>query len=132
MCPPIFPLPREFSDLEYSTLALSKLKGISICSLNIHSLVLKYDCISSLLSKTNIDCLCLNESYLNNSIMDEELAIPHYNLYRMDRTKESGKLSGGGLAIYVRDQYDFEIIEGSTACLPHIESTWLKLSLKNT
>ena len=99
MCPPIFPTPEELTALDYSTISLSKLKGISICSLNICSLVLKHDSISILLQKSKIDCLCLNESYLNSSILDEELTVPNYNLFRLDRTRESGKLSGGGLAI---------------------------------
>ena len=93
---PIFPTVEELSDLDYCTAALSKLKGISFCSLNIRSLYKNYDSIRAMLYRSEIDCLLLNETFLNASLLDEELEIPGYRFIRFDRTAESGKKSRGG------------------------------------
>ena len=69
---------------------------------------------------------------MNDSISTNEVHIPNYTFIRLARTKESGKSCGGGLGIYIRDHYEIKHVETSTACLPHFESSWLKLSLKNT
>ena len=126
----IFLTDKELDDIDYTTLSLSNLKGISFCSLNIHSLSLKYDSIKLLRERSKIGRLMLNETYLNDSILDNELMLPNYQLYRYDRAKESGKLCSGGIAIYVNKQYTFQYIEDSFECNPSIETFWLKLSLK--
>ncbi len=79
-----------------------------------------------------MDCLILNETFLNGSITDDELFIPDYNFFRFDRNENSGKFGGGGLIVYVHDKYDFDLIVDSETCTPFIESMWLKLSLLNT
>ena len=53
-------------------------------------------------------------------------------MYRFDRTSESGKLAGGGLALYIRDHYDFSLVDNSFICSPDIEMVWIKLSLKSS
>ncbi len=129
---PVFPTAEEITDFDYCSAALSKLKGITFCCLNIRSLTKHYDSIKTLLNRTKVDCLILNETFLNDSINDYELEIPDYDLYRFDRNANSGKFGGGGVAIYAHNKYDFTCIEASKSCTPHSENFWLQLSLPNT
>ena len=77
MCfPNVIPVIEETSDLDYCTAALSKLKSISFGCLDIHSLVRKYDSIRAILERAKVDCLILNETFLDDSVNDSELHIP--------------------------------------------------------
>ena len=128
----IFPTVEELSDLDYCTASLSKLRGVTFCCLNVRSLTRHYDSIKLMLMRSEIDCLILNETFLNNSISTLELNVPNYNIYRFDRTPASGKTCGGGVLAYVHNKYDFSLIENSELCTPAIESLWFKLELKCT
>ena len=118
----VFPTVEELSDLDYCTSSLSKLKGVTFSCLNIRSLTRHIDSIKSMLSRSKVDCLILNETFLNNSILDPELEIPDYKIYRFDRTATSGKSCGDGVLAYVHTKYDFSFIENSKLCTPSIES----------
>ena len=91
-----------------SSTDIKKLRGISFGSLNIHSLTRKIDEIKFLLKETGLKVLALNESWLNNSISDCELEIPHYQFFRFDRDLGSGRRGGGGLITYTNTKYNFE------------------------
>ena len=91
---PVFPTAEEISDYDYCTAALSKLKGITFSCLNVRSLTKHFDSIKTLLIRTNLDFLILNETFLNDSIEDNELSIPNYNFFRFDRNQNSGKFGG--------------------------------------
>ena len=80
---------------------LSLLKGIKIGSLNVRSVFKNLDELSVLLSQSGLDILLLQETFLNTSVADHFIEIDNYILHRCDRTKESGKSSGGGLCAYV-------------------------------
>ena len=54
--------------------------------------------LSDLASETNAPFICLTETHLNPDILDAEVSINGYNLYRSDRNNRSH----GGVAIYVR------------------------------
>ena len=88
----VFPTVEELTDMDYCTRSLSKLKGVTFCSLNIRSLYKNFDSLKQLLNRADVDCLILNETYLNSSI----LYIPGYEFIRFDRTEASGKKCGGG------------------------------------
>ena len=47
--------------------------------------------------------LFLNETWLDDSFLDSEQAIPGYNLIRQDRNR-----FGGGLAVYVDEELKFK------------------------
>ena len=86
-----FPLTETASELDYCIKSLKNLKGISIASLNICHLLPKIDNIKHILDKSDLDILCLCETFLDNNVVDEELQVPGYNFYRQDRTAASGK-----------------------------------------
>ena len=82
-----------------------------------------------LLQESDLDCLCIQESFLNHSILDHEINIDGYRTWRFDRTEESGKHGGGGLVMYTNCDREFMEVPNSALCTPHLEVAWLKLSL---
>ena len=72
-----------------------KNKGLHFCHLNIRYLYPKLDETKTLLhNQTNIDILCLCETFLHDRFSDDELKIDGYNFIRKDRQRH-----GGGLII---------------------------------
>ena len=114
------------------TTELKELKGITYGALNIRGLLHNVDDITILLEDTKLDILLLQETLLCPSIDSTLLEIPAYTLYRADRTNESGKRGGGGLAAYVSSRYIVSHLTEYNTCSPSIESMWLKLSLPST
>ena len=120
----------DTTDLEYCTRSLRNLKGISIASLNVCHLLPKIDDIKIILEKSDIDVLCINETFLDDAILDAELTINRYNFHRADRTAESVKSCGCGLLIYYKNSRDIYPIPDATLCTPNIECCWIELNLK--
>ncbi len=126
-----FPTVAPLSEIEYSTQSLKNVCGITFACLNIQNIIRKIDDIRILVHGLDMDCLCLNESFLNSSISNGEISVDGYTIHRADRTRVSGKCGGGGLLIYAKNSRKFIGIDGSHIRTPHIESLWLKLYLKN-
>ena len=76
------------------------LRGPAIAAYNIRSLVNKIDDVKVLLMRSELNCLILTESWLNQSISSTEMYIPKYNLIRRDRDAGTTFRGGGGIAIY--------------------------------
>ena len=76
-----------------------KKKSLNVMYINIHYLYSKLDELKILLSKqTNIDVLCIFETFLNDTFSDSEIQLENYQLFREKRKK-----NGGGLVIYVKE-----------------------------
>ena len=116
-----FPLPQDVPEIDYCIKSLKNLKGISIASLNICHLLPKLDDIKHILTKSDLDILCLCETFLDSEILDSELQIDGYSFFRHDRTPPSGKSCGGGLIIYVKNSRDVKLIEAGSHCSPDLE-----------
>ena len=78
---------------------LSGLRGPAIASLNIRSVTNKIDDVKILLARSQLNCLVLTESWLNDSIGDDELEISNYRFIRRDRDAGCHKRGGGGVLI---------------------------------
>ena len=74
----------------------------------------------------------ITEAWLDNNIDNSEIAIDAYNLCRFDRTANSGKRGGGGVAMYYKDKLDCVSLPEYNECNPHIDISWLKQKLVNT
>ena len=58
-----------------------------------------------MVSLHNFDVIRINESWLDDSILDCELTIANYNLVRLDRNRH-----GGGILLYIRDTLSFSLV----------------------
>ena len=65
--------------------------------LNAQSLYPKLSEITYVVLDLTIDCLSINETWLNASFADNEISIPGYTLFRKDRCTGSH----GGVALYI-------------------------------
>ena len=95
-------------------------KELHIVHLNIHYVLPKLNEIQIVLSQNpNIECLCMCETVLDNSVLDSHLFVPGYLVVRKDRAS-----LGGGLVLYIKDNlccYRRTDIESE-----NIESRWLE------
>lgn len=102
--------------------AKTKPKGIFGGHLNVRSIISKTEQLEHLLTDSNIDYLCLTETWLTPTTPLSVFNIPGYNVYRRDRRK--GK--GGGVLIYVKDS-----IQSQQIVFPenNLECVGVKLTL---
>lgn len=79
----------------------TKPKGIVGGHLNIRSITSKIDQIQHLLTDSNLDYLCLSESWLNRNTPTHMIDVPGYICFRKDRL--TGR--GGGVLIYIKETF---------------------------
>ena len=82
--------------------ANEKISKIKIASLNAYNLISrkkhKVKQIEALLREENIKILCLQETWMNEEILDTEIHIDEFRIYRQDR---GGIRKGGGVLTYI-------------------------------
>ena len=88
-----------------------KPRGLFGGHLNARSVVSKSDQLIHLLSSSNLDFLCVSETWLQQSTPVSVFSIPGYQCFRQDRL--GGR--GGGVMIYVKDAIKCERIKLDTA-----------------
>lgn len=95
------------SDINQGNLKYEELdcRGLKICQLNLKSLIRDLDGLKSLLFYNSIDIFAMNETKIDNSVSDHEIAIENYVTIRKDRNRQ-----GGGAALYVRKSLKVEIL----------------------
>ena len=49
--------------------------------------------------------MCLTETWLSENVDDSHVNIEGFSIFRADRTSDSGKLLGGGLRVFVNEQW---------------------------
>ena len=62
----MFPEERDTTQLSYAAQCIHNLKGLSILSLNICSVVRKFDSLKYIISSSEPDIFALNETFLNH------------------------------------------------------------------
>ena len=82
-------------------------RGFRLASLNVNSLLAHIDELRVLLADLPIDVLAINETKLDNSVNDNEVYIPGYEIIRSDRNSKGR--SGGGVCLYVRSAMSYSI-----------------------
>ena len=122
-----FPVNSDVTEFDYSVNCLKKLRGIAFGHLNICHLVNKVDLLEILLKDSDLDFLSLSETFLDDSVLDGELNIPGYGMFRSDRAGDGCKRSGGGLLMYYSTAY--EVSEVHRYCSPNLELLCVKLCL---
>jgi hypothetical protein len=87
-------------------------KGVKFIHININSIRNKFDEVKNLLQNNLIALFSCCESKLDSDRDTTSMYdIPGYVVLRFDRSKDCGKLSGGGLLIYVHESFKFEVLE---------------------
>lgn len=88
----------------------SKPRGLLGGRLNIRSVISEIDQINHILTDSNLDFLCLSETWLHSNSPSAAIDVPGYKVFRRDRPK--GK--GGGVMIYIKDNFHCNQIKWSS------------------
>ena len=101
-------------------------EGIRIGYLNINSVANKIDEVSNILANSGkpYHLFCFAESRLSSKNSDSDLAMPGYNIVRLDPTV----FNETGLLVYISQSISFKRTTAFENY--HIESTWLEVNLK--
>ncbi len=77
-------------------------KLLSVCFSNVRSLLDEFrpTCLS-----LDCDIFGVTETWLSEEILDSEVYVPGYSVLRRDRNRH-----GGGIALFIRDNLNFEVI----------------------
>ena len=74
--------------------------NLSILYYNARSILPKHDELRLIVEVNNPDIICIVETWLSSEILDSEVALPGYQVHRLDRNRH-----GGGILVYVRDSF---------------------------
>ena len=107
---------------------LSREKGIKMIHLNARSLFSKIDDIFS--NFKFCDVIIISETWLNNSVPTAAINVDGFSVIRQDRHANSIK-KGGGICIYVRNHYTYEVLENVSAITPDYEMVGIKMKIDN-
>ncbi|XP_042236588.1 uncharacterized protein LOC121875911 isoform X2 [Homarus americanus] len=102
-----------------------KNRGLHFVHINIRALFRKMPEIKILLFKTNAAVFSISESWLDESVTDEQIGIEGYSLERLDRNKY-----GGGVCVYIRNDLTYNL--RSDLIDNHLEGLWLEILLPKT
>jgi hypothetical protein len=105
----------------------SKSSEFMIAHINIRSLRNKVHEVQLLMQKLSIDILCLTETWLNETIKDNLVSIPGYNITRYDR----GLNTFGEVAIYIHDNIPFKL-RNDLITFTKLEMIWIEIPYKVT
>ncbi len=112
------------------------MKGLKIACLNINSLSKHIDELRIIMLNNSLDILTINETKINESVLDDEINISGFHLIRKDRNSY-----GGGVLMYIRETIPFSerndlltacsleilCVEISRPCSkPFLVSTWYR------
>lgn len=104
---------------------LKSMKGQKVVYLNARSI---YSHISELqveFDKSNYTALCFSETWLHRKLSSGLVTIESFKLIRLDRKSDK---RGGGVAIYIRDGVEYELMQGHwNVSDPNIEIPTVKV-----
>ncbi len=80
---------RNLSSLSIHTPRFTR-PSLKVISFNAHSLIPMLDELSLFCSTYHPDLICVNETRLSSDILNSEIAIQNFQLFRLDRTRHGG------------------------------------------
>ena len=98
---------------------------IKIDHLNAQSLIGNFDNIEFLLNDSDIDILCISETWLLPEMQNSFIGIQGYSIFRCDGGR------GGGVCIYVRDNMKVTVLTPSIEKPPYVEDLWMAIQYKH-
>ena len=81
-----------------------KKRGLHFIHVNINSVLPKIEEIRYIARSVNLSVIGLSESKLDNSVNDNEISIPGYDILRKDRNRH-----GGGVLAYIKNDLSYNI-----------------------
>lgn len=84
--------------------------GLKVCHINSQSLVRKIDEFRYLFEGSNVDVICVSETWFTSDMPDNLFKVKGYRLFRADRRSHAG-----GSCIYVKDNITCKLILSSTS-----------------
>lgn len=111
---------------------LNSFKGFKIMSINIRSLVPKFNQFLLELGECELDIICINESWLKNETDSGHVSIDNFSLTRLDRSVKlpNGDVKkGGGVCTYVRKNFNTTQIDKISFCSPDLELLGIEVTL---
>lgn len=100
-------------------------KGLHFFHLNIRSILPKISELRLFAASTKVSIISITETWLDNSISDDEIAIPGFLIARRDRNR-----NGGGVCTYIRDNIAFNIRDDLH--MDGFEALWIEILLPKT
>ena len=79
-------------------------RGFKMASLNVTSLTKHIDELRILLANYPLDVLSINETRLDEGILNSEICIPGYEIVRRGRNK-----NGGGVCFYIKTAITYSV-----------------------
>ena len=99
-------------------------EGLKFLHVNAHSLYPKLPELSLMAKDLNLDCISVNETWLNDTFSDNEIEIPDFTVFRHDRINGSH----GGVALCIKTN-----LSPSKANLPfNTESIWVLIKINSS
>ena len=95
-------------------------KGLNFIHLNVRSLLPKLSELKLIASKTKASIIAISESWLDKSILDNELHIPGYYVIRNDRNR-----NGGGVCVFVKSNLTTNVRKDLMT--DDMESIWFEI-----
>lgn len=103
---------KNIANVVLRSMLCDKPNSINVCHLNACSIFPKISYIREIVRDTNINVICVSETWLNATHSDYMVNIPGFNLVRHDRTR-TDKSRGGGVAIYIRSDLGYALLSSS-------------------
>ena len=115
----------NYSTIEFSRECIIKnTEGLKFLHVNARSLYPKLPKLSLMVKDLNLDCISVNETWLNDTFSDNEIEIPDFTVFRHDRINGSH----GGVALCIKTN-----LSPSKANLPfNTESIWVLIKINSS
>nr|CAI5833463.1 unnamed protein product [Callosobruchus analis] len=91
--------------------------------LNVRSLLAHFSCVKNLILENKFHIFGMSETWLDDSISDDDMHINNYNFIRLDRGSR-----GGGVGFYIRNDLRYSVLQMNEK----IELIWVKVAIGDT
>ena len=88
-----------------SPTSLGRVSNLYVLYYNARSLLPKFDELRAACLVYNPDIICITETWLDESISNNELSLQNFDIVRRDRNRQ-----GGGILIYVNNRYSHSLV----------------------
>ena len=100
-------------------------RGLHFIHINVRSLLPKLHEVTLLATNTKATCICVTETWLDDSVPDSEIQIDNYCILRKDRNRR-----GGGVCVYIRKDFSFN--QRCDLDNSNLEAVWFEILLPKT